>query len=353
MRMVTDQRAQARERKRRQRERAKELNAARSHLVSLLRGRVTSLARQRDLAPRAVTRSVTTSQALVVPNKTLPASLSVTPPMPRVTLPRLSVTYSLASVPCGPVTPPVTPPTTNKVRCAVGFVPRCIVGVPLVGAAFALVWASVRANAWAGFALSVDGEAGRIFATLTVTAEVIAFLVPTANRLYRAMGETWSVLRGLLILIVAALIVGFAASGFVLTNVSDKTALRAQASPDIGVAQRALADAQRARDRECTRVGPICRQREDTVGQRQNELNAAIATAQRGAEALGLAQLWLLDQDQVREGFEEARAFARLSQGTDRRAARSLAGRQGRAGVHPRRSHASAPRDDGGLGRLL
>jgi hypothetical protein len=169
---------------------------------------------------------------------------------------------------------------------------RCIIGVPLIGAALALVYASARANAWAGFALSVDNEAGRIFATLTVTAELIAFLMPTANRLYRQMGERWSVAKGSLILIVACAIVAFAASGFILTNVSDKTAQRAGASPAVEVAERALDDARAARDRECKLVGTICRRREDAVVARQLELTDAMAraaaTADPQAFALGI-----------------------------------------------------------------
>ena len=47
------------------------------------------------------------------------------------------------------------------------------------------------------------------------------------------------------------------------------------------------------RDRECTKVGPVCRQREDTVTARQKALDDAEAevriAADPQAEALGLA----------------------------------------------------------------
>ena len=68
------------------------------------------------------------------------------------------------------------------------------------------------------FALSVDENAGQIFATLTVTAELIAFLMPTANQLYRQIGKRWDAAKGWFILIIASSIVAFAASGFILTK---------------------------------------------------------------------------------------------------------------------------------------
>lgn len=166
---------------------------------------------------------------------------------------------------------------------------RCIIGVLLIGLAFVLAYSSVRANAWAGFALSVDENAGAIFATLTVTAELNAFLMPTANRLYRQIGKRWDAAKGWFILIIASSIVAFAASGFILTNVSDKTVLRMEAAPTVAVAQRALDDAKAARDRECIKVvGTICRHREDVVVTRQNELTEAMAHAVADPQAFAL-----------------------------------------------------------------
>jgi hypothetical protein len=65
---------------------------------------------------------------------------------------------------------------------------------------------------------------------------------------------------------VALMVVFFAASGFVLTNLNDSSVARAErTTPTIEIAQRALNDARAARDRECVKVGPICRMREDRV----------------------------------------------------------------------------------------
>ena len=66
----------------------------------------------------------------------------------------------------------------------------------------------------------------------------------------------------------------FTASGFVVTNVSDGVVNGAECTtPTVEIAQRALDDAKAARDRECVRVGPICRKREDAVTERQRKLD--------------------------------------------------------------------------------
>jgi hypothetical protein len=66
---------------------------------------------------------------------------------------------------------------------------RCIVGLVLILAALAIAFTSMRANAWFGYALSVDNRAGELFSTLSVAAEVIAlFRSPTGSTASRANG---------------------------------------------------------------------------------------------------------------------------------------------------------------------
>jgi hypothetical protein len=163
---------------------------------------------------------------------------------------------------------------------------RSAVGLTLIALAFALVYASVRANAWVGYALSADESAGQIFATLSVVAELIAFVMPTANRLYRQAGDRLAAARGSLMTLVASGMVAFAASGFVLINVSDSGAKRS--GPAVEVARRALDDIRAARDRECVKLGPVCRLREDAVIARQSELIAAMTAASADPQALAL-----------------------------------------------------------------
>jgi hypothetical protein len=60
-------------------------------------------------------------------------------------------------------------------------------------------------------------------------------------------------------------------------NIADTTMARAgRTAPAVEIAQRGLNDAKATRDRECTKVGPICRQREDAVRDRQTELALAM-----------------------------------------------------------------------------
>ena len=61
----------------------------------------------------------------------------------------------------------------------------------------------------------------------------------------------------------------------------------------LDAASRAVADASVARDRECVKLGPVCRAREDALSRRQTELAQAMAAAVDRADpqaaALGLA----------------------------------------------------------------
>jgi hypothetical protein len=190
-----------------------------------------------------------------------------------------------------PVTARATPrvtvmPPDSRVLFSVG---RSLIGLTLIGAALFVAFTSMRANAWLGYAMSVDDNAGHIFASLTVTAEMIALLLPTTAALYVQMGDRWPAVLSWMMTPIVCAVVFFAASGFVLTNVGDKTVMREQAmstTPAVEVAQRALDDAKAARDRECIRVGPVCRHREDAVVTRQGELTAAMTTASTQAGAM-------------------------------------------------------------------
>jgi len=171
---------------------------------------------------------------------------------------------------------------------------RGIVGIVLVGAGITLAVTSMWANAWFGYSLTADETAGRIFATFAVVAEIVACVLPTAIRFYWRDGNWWVALEGGALMCVVLSVIFFAASGFVLTNVSEAIEVRGErVTPTISIARGALNDARAARDRECSKVGPICRQREDTVAERQRKLDEAKAdvraTADPQAEALNVA----------------------------------------------------------------
>ena len=86
----------------------------------------------------------------------------------------------------------------------------------------------MEANAWQGHVVTVDEAAGDIFSRLSVLAELVACVLPTANQFYRDDGDRRAALKGTAVMAVALLVVFFAASGFVLTNLSGATELKAE-----------------------------------------------------------------------------------------------------------------------------
>lgn len=163
---------------------------------------------------------------------------------------------------------------------------RGAVGLTLVSCGVTLAVTSMRANAWFGYSLTTDATAGNIFATLSVIAEVIACALPTANQFYWRAGQYGAALLGTALMGIALAVVFFAASGFVVTNIGDAIGTRAErTTPAVEGAQKAVGDARAARDRECSRgVGPICRQREAAVVDRQRVLDEAMAMVRAAAD---------------------------------------------------------------------
>jgi hypothetical protein len=105
---------------------------------------------------------------------------------------------------------------------------RRIVGVTLVAVGVKIAITSIQANDWQGHVLSVDEAAGDIFSRLSVLAEVVACVLPTANQFYWDDGNWRAALKGNAVMAVALLVVFFAASGFVLTNLSGATQVKAE-----------------------------------------------------------------------------------------------------------------------------
>jgi hypothetical protein len=120
-----------------------------------------------------------------------------------------------------------------------------------------------------------------------MAADVASFVLPScAVRLRRterrmAASTGWAAW---------ALMFAFAVTagvGFASVNVADATLARAgRTIPAIEAAQSALADAKTARDRECTKVGPICREREDAVVERQRLLDAVLQSVEKRSDVL-------------------------------------------------------------------
>jgi hypothetical protein len=246
----------------------------------------------REVVEESNTNHATTgSNALLVPEPKLPVTVA---PSVEVVTPAETVTVTPSIVLREPLFP---------------HLGRSGLGALVLGGGLYLGITSMRANAWAGYAVSIDNHAGEIFANLTVTSEAICLMLPTANRLYRQAGERWTAVKGKLVWLVAATVVAIATSGFVLTNVSDKATLRQQTAietPEVVAARHALQDAEEARNRQCNsgdprKVSPTCQKLETLVTNRNDELAKAVAGAQPSADneadpqakALGISSLQL------------------------------------------------------------
>jgi hypothetical protein len=160
-----------------------------------------------------------------------------------------------------------------------------LASMTLVLAAFGLAIVGVIINGWFAHSLGSTELAGWLFTAVGMAADVASFVLPScAVRLWRinhrgvaaAAWGTWTLMFAFAIT---------AGIGFASTNIADTTSARAGwITPAIDAAQNALADAKAARDRECGKVGPICRQREDAVAERQRRLDAALQSVERRAD---------------------------------------------------------------------
>jgi hypothetical protein len=107
---------------------------------------------------------------------------------------------------------------------------RAGVGLAIVSTGAFIAYTSMRANAWFGHSLTPDPVAGEVYSHLSVAAEVIACLIPTASRFYWQDGDWWTALRGWVLMAVALVVVFFAAGGFAVTNLNAGVEARAERS---------------------------------------------------------------------------------------------------------------------------
>src|SRR4029077_18455595 len=105
---------------------------------------------------------------------------------------------------------------------------RAAVGLAIIGTGGFIAFTSMRANSWFGPSLTPDPVAGEVYSHLSVAAEVIACLIPTATRFYWQDGDWWTALRGWALMAVALTVVFFAAGGFAVTNLTAGTEARAE-----------------------------------------------------------------------------------------------------------------------------
>jgi hypothetical protein len=184
----------------------------------------------------------------------VPVPPTVTPDMaPAVVdvLPPRNVTFSY---------PGVTSGQGNVTWSVIG---RAGVGLAIVGVGAFVAYTSMRANSWFGHSLTPNVEAGEVYSHLSVAAELIACLIPTAARFYWRSGEWWTALRGWALMAVALTVVFFAAGGFAVTKLNAGVEARAERSTaGIDLAQRRLDTVSKSRAEECKRRGDRCRKLE-------------------------------------------------------------------------------------------
>jgi hypothetical protein len=208
----------------------------------------------------------------------------------------LGVATTLAS----PLVAPAIPATLDGHPAGRGWraVGRGTVGLAIAGTGAWIAYTSMRGNAWFGHSLTPDPVAGEIYSNLSVAAELMACLIPTAIRFYWQNGEAWTAVRGWTLMTVALTVVFFAAGGFAITNINSGVEARSERqTSDIVLAERKLDTLSKSRDTECRKRGPECRRLEREEQDAIAFLGKARAVVQASADpqaaALGISSATL------------------------------------------------------------
>jgi hypothetical protein len=226
----------------------------------------------------------TGDQAATTASK-LPVTTSVT--VTPVTVGATPVTLIARDV-TSRVTEGVTSPITDKLTVSRrhGAERSSIASYCLMAAALALAGVGLVMNGWFARTLGSTDLAGWTFLAGGTANDVVALTVPAAAaRLWLARRRVIAAVAWLVwsASFVFALISGL---GFASVNIADTNLARAsRVTPAVTIAQAALRDAVTSRDRECASgVGRVCRDREQTVIERQRALDAAIGSVERAVD---------------------------------------------------------------------
>jgi hypothetical protein len=185
-----------------------------------------------------------------------------------------------------PAVTAVTPVTPSRITKPVTPSRRPVASIMLTVAAIGLALVGVTMNGWFARQLGSTDIAGWLFFGIGIAADLAALSIPSrAASLWHAR-QRGTALVGWAVWAATFAFVLTSGVGFASTNISDVTASRAsRITPAVTVAQTALTDATAARDRECKGgVGRFCREREATVTERQQALNAAMLTVEKAAD---------------------------------------------------------------------
>jgi len=134
--------------------------------------------------------------------------------------------------------------------------------------------------------LGATETAGMLFLILGTASDMAALVMPSvAARAWQARHRA-TALAGWMVWLATFVFATMAGIGFASTNIADVTMVRASRStPAVTAAQGALADAMRSRDAECKGgVGRYCREREASVVDRRQALDAAMRQVEQTAD---------------------------------------------------------------------
>lgn len=186
--------------------------------------------------------------------------------------------------------PPVTPRHASEatLRLVEPVKPsrRQVAPVLLSIAALGLAAVGITINGWFARSLGSSDLAGWLFLAVGVAADLVALVMPScAAGLWRA-GQRATALAGWGVWLMTFIFVVMAGIGFASVNIADVTQARAsRVTAAVQTAQAALSDAMASRDRECKGgVGKFCREREATVADRRQVLDAAMRAVGQTAD---------------------------------------------------------------------
>lgn len=177
---------------------------------------------------------------------------------------------------------PVTIDAVTSVTCVTPrrFEPSTWV---LRAASVALAGVGLSMNAVYAHSLGSSDLSGWLFLALGVAADASALVLPSVaasapERIQRFAG--WSAFAAVFAFAILASV------GFASTSISDVTTARnGRVTPAVTAAERALADAQGARDRECkSGTGKFCREREAAVAAARTQVEQAMAKVEQQAD---------------------------------------------------------------------
>ena len=163
---------------------------------------------------------------------------------------------------------------------------RRISAMLLSTAALALAGVGITMNGWFARSLGSSDIASWLFLAVGVAADLVALVMPTCAAALWQAGQRVTALVAWTFWAMTFVFAVTAGIGFASLNIADSTIIRAsRVTPAVASAQAALNDAMAARDRECRNgVGRFCREREATVNERRQALDAAMKSVEQSAD---------------------------------------------------------------------